>query len=433
VISRTGDIVTLLPGRESVRADFVLGSAEIVIATPTVLEGEGNRLQLELRPPGSQYGYARCVGHASGGEARFGFPGLCPGIYVVRLRTQWREEIQAHGAWLDPGSRASPGDTLLVAVSSGDLRTVRLHLPAPAVLRGKVESVWRGFADGAGDSDAVPRIEAYGSDSTADPVAETEVSPDGSFRLVLFDPAHGPLRLAHRQVSEADRQWLGGVTFAEATAWEVASGRETDIPTVADAGIVLRLSVPEPQSHFLLSVTVHDVRGRKLTTAQWGFGGNVFIASVLAERTVYLRMNPLYGRCGDSWLPCWYPGVDSMSQATPVSLRDDEFIELETTVVRGGVIEGEFRTAPGSDAELTAYLVPAADSMQTICSTDPAAGAASFRFRGLVDGPYLLFGAVRDPSRWSLSWYPGSTWASSADTVWVRDHAIVGGVTWTAR
>lgn len=433
VISWTGDVVTLLPGRESIRADFVLGGAEIVIATPPVLEGENNWLQLELRPPGSQRSYAQCEGHASGGEARFGFPGLCPGRYVVRLRTRWQEEIPAYRAWLDPGSWAPPGDTLIVVVSSGYLKTVPLHLPQPAVLRGKVESVWRGFAGGTGALDALHQVEAYGSDSTADPVAHTQVRADGSFRFVLFYPAHGPLRLAYQQASEADRQWLGGVTFAEATPWEIASGRETVVPTIADAGIVLRVSVPEPQSRFLLSVTAHDVRGRKLTKAQWGSGGNVFAASVLAERTVYLRMDPLYGGCYESWLPCWYPGVDSMSQATPVSLRDGEFIDLETTVVRGGVIEGEFRMDPGSEAERTVYLVPAADSMRTTCSANLAADAVLFRFRGLVDGPYLLFGDVRDPSRWSRSWYPGTTWAGRADTVWVRGHAIVGGVTWTAR
>lgn len=121
-----------------------------------------------------------------------------------------------------------------------------------------------------------------------------------------------------------------------------------------------------------------------------------------------------------------------MAQAVPVPLRPGEVIRLETAVVRGGIIEGEFRTVAAQNLLTRIYLVSAADTIRTVCITDLGPDDPSFQFRGVADGPYLLVGGYLDQSRWHRRWYPGSAWASAADTVWVRDHAVVSGVTWTA-
>jgi hypothetical protein len=434
VNSEVGDTLTLWPGRKNVRADFPLGGVEIVVATPAVVEDR--ELYLRLSPRGRWYNtVSGRTGLGSGGEARFQFPDLCPGTYVVSLRTSWQEEIRTCRGGLEAGSGTPPGDTVLVTVTSGHRLTVPLRLLEPAVFRGKLEGAWRELADITADFGGPPLLEAWGSDSTASRMAQAEISPDGSFCLALFDRSPGPIRLAYRWGWGAKEQWIGGTTFAEATAWEIAPGREIEVSTIADAGIVLRVAVSEPLSRFPLAMTVHDSRGRQLTEARPSYSflmGNIFVASVLAQRTVYLRMNPLYGRCNEPWIPCWYPGVDSLGQATPVSLRDGEITELETTVVRGGVIEGEFQTVPGPDVQARVDLVPATDSTRTMCDADLTADAPSFRFRGLVDGPYLLRGRYQDQSGWRRWWYPGSTAAGHADTVWVRGHAIVREVTWAA-
>ena len=424
-----GGLLTLHPGQAVVRADFQLGSAEIVIATPTILEGKNLIVRLETRSKRRSIaaGILRC----SNGEVRLAIPFVAAGLYVVHLSTPWHEDFYARDG--DPGLKgpAPADDTLLVRLAAGRNETFRMRLADPTILHGVIEGVASGPAGFEDLVSSRPEINTRSSDSESRQIADGEIELDGSYWIPIFGPATTQVRLAYSWNST--EQWIGGATAAEATLVDLVPGGEIEIPPVSARWIVMQVSIAESMNRINSYLHVFDLQGRELTrvsSASDSYGSSVIVASLLGEQPVYLRADPSYSGCDSDWIPTWYPGVDSIAQAQPVTPQAGGVTTLETELLRGGSISGTVELTSGyHDARI--ILCAVADTSSWVCDTyaltdDPR----TFRFRGLPDGAYLLGGYFYGETAHYSQWYPRSRWASGADTLWIRGHTGPADLRW---
>jgi hypothetical protein len=425
---RQGDALRIGVGRTVLHADFPLGGAEVTLDTPGVPEHSSLECSF-FRPGQTRFeNMGRVSARVSDGRVVFVDRGLLAGRYGLRVRTSWREEFIVGDSSL-PGSEGSvPADDATVTIGTGRMTQAHLALSPPAVLSGKVDGAWRDLENlGISLLAGRPDILVHGRDSTSYS-ARSAVGLDGSFRFYLFRPDSVRLALEFGY----GLQWLGGTTFREATMYLLAPGRETEVPAFTDAAIVLRVTAPEPLATFEATVTAWDARQRPLFGSQRGVqsSGNLYCLAGLAPGTVYLQAGPQEQNGRDPWLPAWYPGVTSFDQAVPVTLRAGEVVELETPLIRGGVIQGRVTPAPGDDPWVWLGLYSAADTTRSFCSAHLSDGEWTFRYVGLQDGAFLLRAQFRGYSHYRWKWYAGAVWARDADTLRVSDHGTIEIVDW---
>lgn len=423
-----GDTLSIGVDRTLFHADFPLGGAEVTIDAPGLPEGSGWSCTFFLKDQTRLDWIGHTSAYVSDGRLVFVAHSLPAGTYGLQLRTAWGEEFIADGSSASGVGGSGPAGDVSVTVQAGQMTQAHLALSPPALLSGKVDGAWIDLESldvpGWGTR---PAVCVYGPDSTGY-VARCRVDSDGSFRFFVFRP--DSIRLALDFGFR--RPWWGGATFREATVHRLAPGRETEVEPFTDAAIVLRVEAPAPLATFRAYVTVWDSRQRSLTGPQgWLSGsGNLYYLAGLAPGSVYLRTEPAPSFGREPWLAAWYPGVTSFEQAVPVTLRPGEIVELETPLIRGGVIQGQFASPQADDRNAYVELYAAADTSRRLCSASVSEGERTFRFLGLPDGAFLLRAEFRVSSRRRYRWYAGATWARDADTLRVRDHDTIEIVDW---
>ena len=425
--SDQGDALMIGVGRPLLHADFLLGGAEVTLDTPGV--PDGSRLNCTFFRYGQTWfdGMGEVSAHVSHGRVVFVDQGLLAGTYGLRLWSSWGEEVIVG----DASSPASGGSCLVggaaVTVRTGSMTRAHLALPPVCLLGGKIDGAWRDLESlGMSLWGGRPDIRVHGRDSTKY-VARSMVDSDGSFNFCIFGPDTVRLALDFGY----GLQWLGGTTFREATVLSLSPGLETEVPAFTDAAIVLRVTAPEPLAAFHAVVTIWDGQQRPLLGSQGAFysDGNLCCLVGLAPGTVYLRTGPQRSN-SDPWISAWYPGVISFDQAVPVTLRAGEVVELETPLIRGGVIQGRFTPTQADGQTARVALCSVADTTRWLSSASVSGSEPTFRFPGLDDGAFLLRAQFMVSSRYHYVWYATAVWARDADTLRVRDHGTIEIADW---
>jgi hypothetical protein len=236
--------------------------------------------------------------------------------------------------------------------------------------------------------------------------------------------------------------WLGGSGFTDAPFFEIRPGETLQLPEIAESGILCHLDPGVAIPGFNFAVSLTDREGRPVSSTHVSCGPcgdvptNLVTFSGLPPGSYLLQLEGPRSDCDSRWVSRWYPGVLRMSEATAIEIRGEaETQEVSWALTLGGTISG--RVLAGGEplpTYLELLLYAAADTASYVCARSSRAddgSMATFRFRGLEDGDYLL--KCESPGLTEGAWFPGVSSAAQAETLRVRNLTGPEEITWRRR
>lgn len=428
------DTLSVEDWTDPVRVDFDLGTVTARLALSPGLDGEYAYVQLHRRNA-PQTTLSRSYVSGGGaeikeGKATIGIVGVLPGDYKAEIilgRRHYRCSCPWDGEhlWV-PGTRDS-SNTPWISVGVGEV--VRLNAaidPIPARIEGRISGAW--LRMGARND---PNFALVGLDSSV-VIGHRSVAEDGTFQADIYLPE--PVKVLVEQ--EGLEHWIGGRSFEDASIFTLRRGESVTIPEFAQSG--LRLHVARPGvSSFDIKVELYDA-GSRSWIGTWSpytsNPGDPLRICNLVPGEYLLRLRPwssFWGR----WLAQWYDRASDPDGAqTVVISAEDQIVDLQVTIERGGGILGAILDREGSADDFLLFVTPSGDPTGHL-----AAWAHSpkreFEIYGLPDGEWKI-GAWRqvegaeypdDPPAGTI-WYPGTRDWSQAASITIAGASVVSGI-----
>jgi len=398
-------------GLRDARADLIAGSMVLDVALPAGVSPHACDCDAVWWDDEGPDWYANGRRSADEDGLTIEFPFLPPGTYLLRCHSSEGDEF-----WLPPTRDVGQAARVVVGVQTPVVRSTAL--PQPASLTVHIQGAWQTL------DLRQPRLDIVAADSSV--VAIPYVDREGTARYQTFLPISARLCIRAGGVPN----WVGGWSFAEATAFDLMPGdapREVDY---RESAILCTLEGPGTVPVGGARYYLHTVDGR-------------FLAGCLPERerpaplpnlspgTYLLQVRP--ERSGQVWCDQWYDQADSPVTATPIEVSAEGIVVPVTMhLYAGGKIGGRVLEADGTAFRGTVYAYrdrfpQSGEDLHPDYgfTCDPATGA--FELIGLTDGDYFL-GAIIGWGQ--FCWYPGTDDPGSALAVRIANRGEVRGVNW---
>jgi len=355
--------------------DFRYSRFAVDLLLPQELNGQRFSVELSQPPtpedpaPDPSYDVYSTV---EDGACHAEFRPLRPGVYSLSMHpyTDYWQRF-----WLPFGADPLRADTLHLAPCASRSFSASLdHLPS--VLRGSIRGSWQylGFS--------APRILAFDSDSSQ--LAERVVDLSGAYALRPFLAER--VRLGYS--FDTSIRWIGGLTFDEATEYDVTGGGTIEVEPVLEGAVLNWLSPEESLAVRVPVISVFTPEGRLVCEEQAaGWSRHPLALPGLTTGDYLLALRP-WSPGTEEWIPQWYDGAVDRGSATPVHIEAaGEVVPVTWHLTRGGVIRMRVWNST------THFSVIAADAArpELVAASDrfdPSSG--EFYVSGLPDGSYKV-------------------------------------------
>jgi hypothetical protein len=399
---------TVHVGRGAVRADFAGSALTVRLAVPP--GAEATAFDVCLHEAG---GDRARLGYSSAGQVRDGFATLHwtllpAGEYTLTAGADSRTMF-----WLPTSLDAADADR--ITVPPGERVTVTYRLPRPAVVDVRVHGSWQGLGPDA--IRGVPWVEFFTPDSVG--LAGSGVQPDGSYRAEFYAPADLRLQVTIGSI----QRWLGGWRFDEAELLRISPGDPPRAIDYEESGIAVTLEGPGLLIDEHARYRLHDATGRRVAT-EWNppVDRPAALAN-LSAGSYYLFVD--HEDHGQTWIPQWYEGVDSLSSATPIVVPPGGGVTpIRVRLSEGGRILGRVHWSGGAPYVGWVRLRTPDGRYDDDQAGSTSGQTGRFFVVGLRDGEYL----VGIPRGNRTLWHPGTWDLQAARAVRIVDHGIVEGI-----
>ena len=422
------DTLRIAAGSDPIRADFTLGALEVRVELALDLPDRVADLWLARRDSAAG-GWDRFVALESswieGGIARFGFPGLLPGVYAMELYLgRTRAEF-----WLPNQRSVDSAETVEVEIG----RTTRYEVVVatqPARISGEIVGSWQEMG--------LDQPWIFLSDEDSSFVADAQADWQGGFSIGLFFPAR--VRLLVRMGDFT--RWIGGERYTDAEVFDLRLGEEISGIRLEESGLLIEIPLDDlPEVWDLIAELVHaDDLAPLASHPRIYFDERSRLIPVpnLLPGDYLLRLRPRRF-LRHPWLEQWHDRAADAAQATVISLgAGGEVVPVALHPERGATIYGTIECPPGDGRTFAWICLTRATSSEHLgiqhrgrSSTPPA--PVDYALKGLADGDYKVGAWLCTHPEYecppeNVMWYPGTADRDSATVIEIRDHQDVDGI-----
>jgi hypothetical protein len=406
---------------ETVRADFVTGSATLTLAIPGVTDIEEIRLE-PVVANSSKFLSTRSYVESSNGIYTFHFPDLppVPLYFAINL-----DQPNSERTFYLPQA-AHTDSAQIFNILPRTESSYSVDISQQATISGTINGSWQDLGASA------PLVSLY-SVQSGRRISRATTDDLGNYTANMFAPESLQIRVDVDHISN----WIGGSTVEGPTIYVPEFGAPITDANHLESGFRVDVSDPandEAQSFYLEVYTAEDLGypvARRRRTFSPQLTANI---SNLDPGEYCIRIAHSSSRFSVPWYSQWYPGVDDIAYAEPVTIdAAGSITDLSFNLSPGGVIQiwGEHEPTY-EELYVNVVIYTAGDSLAVGYLTAEKTGTYEFLAQGLglSDGEYKIALQTHESGCCShmyseTLWFPGTPDWHQAEIITIENHESV--------